>query len=93
MVEEVKQGMYFSDRCQFCGEFGEKTEPYLCEKCRDRIFEWLNSKGWSILQGDNQLEPKPDGGIKCPFCGQADFDQMGLKYHLNNYCEAYQKQG
>ena len=63
-IEKVKkipkQGMYFSDRCQFCGEFGEKIEPYLCEKCRDRIFEWLNLKGWSILQGENRFEPKPN---------------------------------
>ena len=48
--EEVKKGMYYSDRCKFCHEFGEKVEPYLCEICRNRICEWLNSKGWSILQ-------------------------------------------
>ena len=47
--QKLVEGMYFSDRCQFCHEFGEKVEPFLCEQCRDKIFEWLNSKGWSIL--------------------------------------------
>ena len=50
LMEEKAKGMYFSDRCNFCYEFGEKVESFLCEQCRDKIFEWLNSKGWSILQ-------------------------------------------
>jgi ribosomal protein L37AE/L43A len=28
--------------------------------------------------------------IVCPFCGDDDFDKIGLKIHLLNYCEAYQ---
>ncbi len=27
--------------------------------------------------------------IKCPFCGEDDFDLIGLKYHLINYCDEY----
>lgn len=27
--------------------------------------------------------------IICPFCGRAEFDKEGLKYHLANYCEPY----
>jgi len=27
--------------------------------------------------------------IECPFCGEKDFDKIGLKYHLNNYCINY----
>ena len=27
--------------------------------------------------------------MNCPFCNQDDFDKVGLKYHLENYCEAY----
>lgn len=36
-----------------------------------------------------------DGYIKCPFCGQGDYDLIGLKNHLvvggifNNTCEAF----
>lgn len=28
--------------------------------------------------------------IVCPFCDQKGFDLIGLKYHLNMYCEAFQ---
>ena len=28
--------------------------------------------------------------IECPFCGKKDFDKIGLKYHLRNYCEEYE---
>jgi len=28
--------------------------------------------------------------IVCPFCGEDDFDQIGLKYHLSNHCKLYQ---
>lgn len=27
--------------------------------------------------------------IVCPFCGETDFDLVGLKHHLENYCEGY----
>lgn len=28
--------------------------------------------------------------IKCPFCGEEDFDPNGLKHHLESgYCDAY----
>ena len=27
--------------------------------------------------------------IKCPFCGEDDFDKIGLKIHLVLYCETY----
>jgi hypothetical protein len=29
--------------------------------------------------------------VTCPFCGEADFDLIGLKHHLNAYCNIYQK--
>jgi len=25
----------------------------------------------------------------CPFCEEGDFDKIGLKYHLGNYCLEY----
>ncbi len=25
--------------------------------------------------------------IKCPFCGEDDFDPIGLKDHLDNHCK------
>ena len=27
--------------------------------------------------------------ITCPFCGEADFDRVGLKHHLENNCDEY----
>jgi|GEM_PF-4962487 len=27
--------------------------------------------------------------LTCPFCGEDDFDDVGLKIHLINYCEKY----
>ena len=27
--------------------------------------------------------------IECPFCGEDDFDKIGLKIHLTRYCEEY----
>jgi len=27
--------------------------------------------------------------MECPFCNDGDFDKIGLKYHLTNYCEEY----
>jgi hypothetical protein len=29
--------------------------------------------------------------FECPFCHEKDFDEVGLKYHLLNYCEAFDK--
>ena len=29
--------------------------------------------------------------IKCPFCGEDDFDLEGLKTHLLNHCEVFDK--
>jgi len=31
------EGMYLSDKCQFCHGYGEKAEPYLCPRCKERI--------------------------------------------------------
>ncbi len=28
--------------------------------------------------------------IKCPFCGEDDFDLVGLKHHLSDHCQTYQ---
>jgi len=27
--------------------------------------------------------------VSCPFCKEEDFDLMGLKFHLQNYCGKY----
>ena len=29
--------------------------------------------------------------VKCPFCGEDDYDLIGLKHHLITSCEAYAK--
>lgn len=29
--------------------------------------------------------------VTCPFCGECDFDLIGLKEHLKNYCDVFDK--
>lgn len=29
--------------------------------------------------------------VACPFCGDVDFDHIGLKQHLTLFCQAYNK--
>lgn len=29
--------------------------------------------------------------ISCPFCNEKGFDKIGLKHHLGNYCEIFDK--
>jgi hypothetical protein len=29
--------------------------------------------------------------IKCPFCGEDEFDLIGLKIHLLNHCEEFKE--
>uniref|UniRef100_A0A6M3KZ47 Uncharacterized protein n=1 Tax=viral metagenome TaxID=1070528 RepID=A0A6M3KZ47_9ZZZZ len=35
---------------------------------------------------DEQVED-----LTCPFCGEPDFDKIGLKIHLERWCEEYEK--
>jgi hypothetical protein len=32
-----------------------------------------------------------DSNLTCQFCGETDFDKIGLKNHLLNYCEDFKK--
>ena len=59
----MEEGMYISDRCQFCHDFGEKVEPFLCEDCRRKIFDWINSKGWTIHQTEGKDELPEKGEL------------------------------
>lgn len=35
--------------------------------------------------------PKPPEMLACPFCGEGDFDTVGLKNHFTaGYCDAYE---
>ena len=36
------------------------------------------------------MEKNEQKYVSCPFCkSENDFDLIGLKFHLQNYCEAY----
>lgn len=40
----------------------------------------------------NLLQPDVIGRselLVCPFCNDNEFDEVGLKHHLENYCEVY----
>jgi len=45
----------------------------------------------AALKGDPTVAASPQQpvGLVCPFCGDDDFDAVGLKLHLTTYCEAY----
>lgn len=32
-----------------------------------------------------------EDGIYCPFCNDDGFDRVGLKYHLETYCNEYKE--
>ena len=51
--ETKAKGMAFSDRCQFCHEFGEKVESYLCLDCKNKI-----SKLGYVKLAEDQSFPK-----------------------------------
>ena len=36
-------------------------------------------------------EEKTENDLVCPFCGEEGFDKIGLKYHLQYYCEEYEE--
>lgn len=35
-------------------------------------------------------DDKGDDYVSCQFCGERDFDLIGLKHHLQNYCEKFE---
>lgn len=36
-------------------------------------------------------QSKSNNDITCPFCGEIDFDLIGLKNHILSYCESFQQ--
>jgi len=60
-----------------------------------RIWKWFQDL--QNIYSVSLLESPSDSGeeieavklLQCPFCGDDDFDKIGLKHHLNNYCTEY----
>ncbi len=55
---------------------------------------WLMAEACVLLadcqRRIEELEcPTPAGLMRCPFCGENDFDLEGLDNHLHRYCEKY----
>lgn len=42
--DKLMEGMYFSDRCAFCSEFGKKKRPHVCERCFTAAMELAASE-------------------------------------------------
>jgi len=53
----VEVGMYYSDRCQFCHDFGEKIEPYLCPECIEKIIKLGYRKPLDSLKVREKINP------------------------------------
>lgn len=78
-------------RCKFCGsddimvsdaaDSGQQSEysRVICAKCHAggplKMSDDAASRAWNELV--------------CPFCGEADFDAVGLKMHLTMWCGEY----
>ena len=44
----------------------------------------------ALERGGGEAMPKKEIVVSCPFCGEDDFDLIGLKSHLRD-CDAYQE--
>lgn len=42
-----------------------------------------------MLKHENEQLHKKKNGIVCPFCNEDNFDELGLKIHLFEYCDKY----
>ncbi len=47
--ETMMTGMYYSDKCQFCHEFGRKAAPYLCLDCKEKIHKFEQQRVARLL--------------------------------------------
>lgn len=58
------------------------------EAAREYLIETL---ALALESGEptSSATPQQSVGLVCPFCGDDDFDAIGLKLHLATYCEAY----
>lgn len=57
----VCEGMYISDRCQFCCEYDEKVKPWICGYCWEAIKEIVGEYRAELLetkQENVQSEPR-----------------------------------
>ena len=62
--------------------------PFRCLPPGDK--NWIDFKARQIISLIRQYIPE-DKGISCPYCGEDDFDLLGLKHHLERYCKIYQE--
>lgn len=47
-------------------------------------------EAFRLMEKIESLLPKPNPqDVVCPFCGEDDFDLIGLKKHITCYCEKY----
>lgn len=53
-----------------------------------KALEVLNEKA-EVYSGSKDGYKLVDTSEKCPFCGEPDFDKVGLKYHLQWHCKEY----
>ncbi len=42
--ERFIEGMYDSNRCGFCNDFGKKVKPYICTNCWEMIDKFVQAE-------------------------------------------------
>jgi len=63
-------------------EIEQKYCDIAIERLKQGVFKWPEKGEF------DKMEPIY---VSCPFCGEDDFDLIGLKYHLiSGYCETYE---
>lgn len=65
------------------------------EECNEETYSFTPDLSRRIVLLPKVEEMKeddnPPSDLICPFCSQDNFDKIGLKYHLRNHCEEYDK--
>ncbi len=46
-MKTMPEGMYESERCKFCHDFGPKVRPRVCGDCFAMALELAASEGWT----------------------------------------------
>lgn len=53
-MQHREEGMYESDRCKFCAQFGEKIRPRVCKDCFEMAVDMLEQEGWFPPAAESQ---------------------------------------
>ena len=77
---QAKAGMFYSDKCSFCGGYGDKVEPWVCDGCKVKIERYIKEHAVP-------LPPTFDAERKAV---DALMDELGKYWHRREVDKAIQ---